>query len=78
MIPKGTQAGTKPVGQTPLLTFETTEDLTVVPAQIASAFTWIPFGTATPIRRYRLPARAHRLYPFVGTQRMPHILYPGR
>ena len=62
VIPKGTQAGTKPGGQSPTLTFETTEDFTVVPAQLASAFTmdpvWDRFADQTAAgsrqRRHRL------------------------
>jgi len=78
LVPKGTQVGTKPGGQAAPVLFETIEELTVIPAQLTAAFTMDPVwdryadqtaGTAG------LGAAAFT--PFVGTERMPHVLSVG-
>lgn len=76
VIPAGTQAGTKPGGTLPALTFETTEDYTVIPAKLASAFTFDPvWDRYTDQTAAIAGSGALAFTPFVGTERMPHVLY---
>lgn len=78
LIPQGTQAGTKSNGQAATVTFETTEDLTVLPAQLASAYTIDPVWDRYTDQTIEVGGDgAIAFTPFVGTQRMPHVLYVG-
>lgn len=78
LIPKGTQAGTKPGGQSPTLTFETTEDFTVIPAQLASSFTMDPVWDRYADQIHAVAGNGVIPFtPFVGVERMPHVLYVG-
>jgi Baseplate J-like protein len=78
LIPKGAQAGTQPSGQQPAVIFETEDDLTVIPAQIVQALTidptWDRYTDQTDVLGGQ---SAIGLTPFVGSKRMPHILYLG-
>jgi Baseplate J-like protein len=78
LIPKGAQAGTQPSGQQPAVIFETADDLTVIPAQIVQALTidptWDRYIDQTDVLGGQ---SAIGFTPFVGTKRMPHILYLG-
>ncbi len=77
-VPSGTQSGTKPGGQQPALIFETEDDLTVIPSQIAGAMTidptWDRYAERT-IAPYI--NGSYGFTPFVGEKRIPHILYLG-
>src|SRR6266705_1368822 len=41
-VPKGMQAGTLPRGEQPAVLFETADDFTIIPAQLATGFTMDP------------------------------------
>jgi Baseplate J-like protein len=78
LIPKGAQAGTQPSGQQPAVIFETEDDLTVIPALITQVFTIDPTWDRYTDRTSVLGGQsAIGFTPFVGTKRMPHILYLG-
>lgn len=78
LILKGAQAGSKATAELPAVIFETEKGLTVIPAQITQSFTmdpvWDRYTDQTPV----LGGQSVIGYtPFVGTQRMPHVLYFG-
>jgi hypothetical protein len=78
LIPKGAQAGSQATAELPAVIFETEKGLTVIPAQITQSFTmdpvWDRYTDQTPV----LGGQSVIGYtPFVGTQRMPHVLYFG-
>jgi hypothetical protein len=78
VVPKGSQAATVPSRQAPAVVFETSEDFTVIPAQLARAFTmdsnWDRYADQTAAVAGH---GAAAFTPFVGIERMPHILYVG-
>ncbi len=78
LVPRGTQAGTQPSGEQPTVIFETEDDLTVIPAQLTTGFTMDPTWDRYTDQTSVLDRQsAIGFTPFVGTQRMPHILYLG-
>jgi hypothetical protein len=78
LVPKGSQAGTLPGGQTPAVIFETEQDLTVLPARITQAFTmdpvWDRYSDQTAVINGQ---SAVGFEPFVGSEKMPHVIYLG-
>jgi len=78
LVPRAAQAGTKANGQQPAVIFETEDDLTVIPAQLAVGFTmdpvWDRYTNQTSVLSGQSPTG---FTPFVGVKRMPHILYIG-
>jgi hypothetical protein len=78
LVPKGTQAGTRSSEQAPPLVFETAQDFTAIPAQLARAFTIDPIWDLYADRTAAVAGQdAVAFTPFVGTERMPHILALG-
>jgi hypothetical protein len=78
LVPKGAQAATRASKQNPALTFETAQDFTVIPAQLARAFTMDPIWDRYADQTAAIAGQgAVAFTPFVGTERMPHILYIG-
>lgn len=78
LVPKGAQAGTRPSPQAPALIFETAQDFTAIPAQLARAFTIDPIWDLYADRTTAVAGRdAIAFTPFVGSDRMPHILGIG-
>ena len=77
-VPKGMQAGTLPGGEQPAVIFETADDFTLLPAQLATGFTmdprWDRYTDQTAALGGQNPTG---FTPFVGTKRMPHVLYLG-
>jgi predicted phage baseplate assembly protein len=78
LIPQGAQAGSQATAELPAVIFETEDDLTVIPAQITQSYTmdpvWDRYTDQTPV----LGGQSVIGYtPFVGTERMPHVLYIG-
>lgn len=77
-VPRGTQAATQSSGQQAAIVFETEDDLTVVPAQLTQAVTVDPTWDRYTDQTGRLDgANLVGFTPFVGTRRMPHVLYLG-
>jgi WD40 repeat protein len=77
-IPQGTQVGTQPADGQTAVTFETDDDLTVIPAQLTAGFTvdptWDRYANLTPLLSGQsVPG----FTPFVGTKQMEHILHLG-
>lgn len=77
-VPRGTQSGTKPGEQQPALIFETEDDLTVIPSQIAGAMT-VDSTWDRYIEQNIAPDTngVNGFTPFVGEKRIPHVLYLG-
>jgi uncharacterized phage protein gp47/JayE len=77
-VPQGTQAGAKPDQQQAGAIFETDDDFTVLPAQLVSVFTMDPtWDRYSDLSGVVGGQSAAGFTPFVGTQRMPHVLYFG-
>ncbi len=78
LVPGGTQAGAQPEGEAEALTFETEDDLTVIPAQLTVGFTmdptWDRYEDQTQLLDGQNPPG---FTPFVGVKSLPHILYFG-
>lgn len=78
LVPRGTQAGTQLSAEQATLIFETEDDLTVIPTQLTTGFTidptWDRYTDQTPVFDRQ---SAIGFTPFVGNQRLPHILYLG-
>jgi hypothetical protein len=78
VVPRGSQAGTLPSAQVPAVIFETVKDFTVIPAQLSRAFTMDPVWDRYADETAAVAGKGAAAFtPFVGTQRMPHILYLG-
>lgn len=78
LVPAGSQAGTKPGGQSPSVVFETEDDLTVVPAQLRAEFTVDPTWDLYTDYSLTLGGEAPVPYtPFVGTEALLHVLHLG-
>jgi hypothetical protein len=77
-VPRGMQAGTLPDGEQPAVIFETADDFTIIPAQLATAFTMDPRWDRYTDQTAALGGQSPTGFtPFVGTRRMPHVLYLG-
>ena len=77
-VPKGMQAGTLPSGEQPAVIFETEDDFTIIPAQLATGFTMDPRWDRYTDQTAALGGQSPIGFtPFVGTKRMPHVLYLG-
>jgi hypothetical protein len=78
LVPRGTQAGTRPSKQVPTLIFETLRDFTVLPARLTRAFTIDPIWDLYADWSTAVAGQAPVAFtPFVGNERMPHIIYVG-
>jgi hypothetical protein len=78
LVPKGTQVATKPTEEIPALTFETEDDLTVLPARLVQAFTMDPFWDRYSDHAAIVGSGSGPGFtPFVGTARVPHVLHLG-
>src|SRR5262245_26429263 len=77
-IPKGTQAGTQPVGGQAAVIFETEDDFTVITARLAAGFTMDPKWDRFTVLTSALGGQDVFCFtPLVGAKRMPHLLYLG-
>jgi hypothetical protein len=77
-VPRGMQAGTLPRGEQPAVIFETEDDFTIIPAQLATSFTMDPRWDRYTDQTAALGGQSPTGFtPFVGTKRMPHVLYLG-
>ncbi len=77
-VPQASQAVTKPGAQQTAVTFETESDLNVIPAQLITGFTMDPVWDRYTDQTSALDGQQiFSFTPFVGTKRMPHILYAG-
>ena len=77
-LPGGAQVGTKPSVQAPAMIFETMRDFTVVPAQLVRAFTMDPVWDRFADRTGAIAGLQDAGFaPFVGVERMPHVLFVG-
>ncbi len=78
LVPQGTQAGTLPGASQSAVLFETTEDLNVLPAQIAQAFTMDPlWDRYTDCTSLLAGQSVSGFRPMAGARRMPHVLRLG-
>ncbi len=78
LIPCCTLAGTAPGGTLPAVGFETTSDLTVIPAQITQMFTMDPvWDRYTDSSGFAGSLSDPGYMPFVGAARMPHVVTVG-
>ncbi|MCP3956370.1 MAG: putative baseplate assembly protein [bacterium] len=77
-VPAGTRAGTPPKGgQSPVI-FETSEDLTVIPARLVAARTVDPVWDRHADHTPALAGQSrHGFTPFGGGRRLPHVLSLG-
>jgi hypothetical protein len=77
-VPRGAQVGTKPIAQAAATIFETMRDLTVVPVQVVRAFTMDPVWDRFADQTGAIAGLAGAGFaPFVGAERMPHVLLVG-
>jgi Baseplate J-like protein len=78
LVPKGAQASMRASKQAPTLIFETQDDFTVLPATLTRAFTIDPIWDLYADWSTAVAGQAPVAFtPFVGIERMPHILYVG-
>ncbi len=78
LVPKDTQSSTQTSGEQPAVIFETEDDLTVIPAQLTMGFAMDPAWDRCADQTLLLGGESFTNFtPFVGTKRMPHVLYIG-
>jgi hypothetical protein len=77
-VARGAQVDTEPSAQAPATTFETMRDFTVLPAQVVRAFTMDPVWDRFADRTEAIAGLIETGFtPFVGTERIPHVLLVG-
>jgi len=78
VVPRGTRAATQATSSSPGVVFETTDELTVVPAALADGLTMDPTWDRYTDSAGQLDGSSPLGFtPFVGTRALPHRLYLG-